>query len=86
MRTVGVRELRNQIGSIVGAEEPVIIERYGHPVGVYLPLRPASKAEAQAAARNIERLMQEIAQENGMTPIELADEVERLAAEEDPDS
>lgn len=88
MRNVGIKELKDQASSIVSAGEPVIIERYGHPVGMYVPLKPGGaggKAQSYQYAQNIERLMAEIAQENGMTPDELADEVERMAAEGDGD-
>lgn len=86
MRNVGIKELKDQASSIVNAGEPVIIERYGRPVGMYVPLEQegaGNKARAYQLAENIRRLMGEIAEHNGLTSEELADEVERLAVDRD---
>lgn len=86
MRNVGIKELKDQASSIVSAGEAVIIERYGRPVGMYVPLEQVGagdKARAYQLASDIQRLMREIAERSGLTPDELADEVERLAVDED---
>ena len=81
-RQVGIKELKDQASNIVNAGETVIIEKYGRPVGLYVPLgaTPRSdKMQAYQLAENVRRIMAEIAAQNGMTPDELADELERLA-------
>ncbi len=85
MRNVGIKELKDQASNIVSAGEPVIIERYGRPVGMYVPLgqtNAGDKSSAYRHAENITRLLDEIARRNGLTPDELVDEVERLAQDE----
>lgn len=82
MRNVGIKELKDQASTIVNAGETVIIEKYGRPVGLYVPLGTAprsDKMQAYQLAENVGRIMAEIAAQNGLTPDELADELERLA-------
>ena len=81
MRNVGIKELKDQASAIVNAGEVVTIERYGRPVGMYVPLsvEAGDKAKAYEYAANLERLLGEVAGQNGLTDDELADEVEAWA-------
>lgn len=86
MRNVGTKELKDQASTIVNAGEAVIIERYGRPVGMYVPLGSqdaGDKARAYQLAENINRLMTQIAAQNGLTPEALADELAQITT--DPD-
>lgn len=38
MRAVGVREFRDQATSMMGAGETLVIERYGEPIGFFVPI------------------------------------------------
>jgi antitoxin (DNA-binding transcriptional repressor) of toxin-antitoxin stability system len=85
MRTVGIKELKDRASNIISEGETVIIEKYGRPVGMYVPLGESSKVDKLRTyqfAENINRLMQEIAQKSGKTAEELADEIELLAENE----
>lgn len=83
MRNVGIKELKDQASAIVSGGEAVIIEKYGRPVGMYVPLGEGQgdKGKIYQLAENVQRLMAEIAAQNSLTPDALADELERLAAE-----
>lgn len=86
MRNVGIKELKDQASTIVNMGEAVIIERYGRPVGMYVPLGSqdaGDKARAYQLAENINRLMTQIAAQNGLTPEALADELAQITT--DPD-
>lgn len=85
MRNVGIKELKDQASAIIGAGEAVIIEKYGRPVGMYVPLDGAQgdKGRVYQLAENVQRLMGELAAQNGLTPDGLADEIERLAADDE---
>ena len=86
IRNVGIKELKDQASTIVNMGEAVIIERYGRPVGMYVPLGSqdaGDKARAYQLAENINRLMTQIAVQNGLTPEALADELAQITA--DPD-
>lgn len=85
MRNVGVKELKDQASSIVNEGEAVIIERYGRPVGMYVPLGDTARGDklrAYRLAENIQRIMEDLAERNGVSPEVLADEIERLAGED----
>lgn len=85
MWNVGIKELKDQASAIVGAGEAVIIEKYGRPVGMYVPLhggQGSDKGQVYQLAENVQRLMTELATQNGLTPDALADEIERLATED----
>ncbi len=82
MRTVGIKELKDQASSIVSAGEAVVVERYGQPVGVYVPIGQEvgkDKLRAYQLADDLNRLLERIAQRSCMTQEQLADEIERLA-------
>ena len=81
MLNVGIKELKDQASAIVNAGETVIIERYGRPVGMYVPLNAEAgdKAAAYEHAAQLERLLIEVAAQNGMTQDVLADAVEAWA-------
>jgi antitoxin (DNA-binding transcriptional repressor) of toxin-antitoxin stability system len=82
MRNVGIKELKDQASAIVNTGETVIIEKYGRPVGMYVPLGDSNRGDklrVYQLAENVQRLMGEIAAQNGLTPDALADEIERLA-------
>ena len=86
IRNVGIKELKDQASTIVNTGEAVIIERYGRPVGLYVPLGSqdaGDKACAYQLAENINRLMTQIAAQNGLTPEALADELAQITT--DPD-
>ncbi|BDP44246.1 hypothetical protein DAETH_42150 (plasmid) [Deinococcus aetherius] len=86
MRNVGIKELKDQASSIVNEGEAVIIERYGRPVGMYVPLGDTARGDklrVYQLAQNVQRLLGEIAERNDMTTDALADEIERLAREDD---
>lgn len=38
MRSVGVREFRDQATSMMGAGETLVIERHGKPIGFFVPI------------------------------------------------
>lgn len=85
MRNVGIKELKDQASAIVGAGKAVIIEKYGRPVGMYVPLdgTQGDKGRVYQLAEHVQRLMGELAAQNGLTPDALADEIECLAAEDE---
>jgi PHD/YefM family antitoxin component YafN of YafNO toxin-antitoxin module len=83
MKTVSMKEFREQANRVVSDAEPVIVEKHGKPVGVYLPLKSsANKLRAYEAAQEMDRLLQEVSAKVGLTPDEYLDEIEAAVAEE----
>jgi antitoxin (DNA-binding transcriptional repressor) of toxin-antitoxin stability system len=86
MRHVGIKELKDQASAIVSGGEAVIIEKYGHPVGMYVPLGEgqSDKGRVYQLAERVQRLMVELAATRGLSADALADEFERLAEDDAP--
>lgn len=84
MRNVGIKELKDQASAIVNAGEPVIIEKHGRPVGMYVPLsaEKGDKAKAYAAAQELDCLMSKIAARNGLTPEQWDAELDNIFPED----
>lgn len=38
MKAVGVREFRNKVTQVLRSRKPILITKYNHPEGVYIPL------------------------------------------------
>jgi hypothetical protein len=53
MRSVGVREFKDQANALLNADEPLIIKRHGQAIGAYIPFQ---KADKEAAARSADKL------------------------------
>jgi PHD/YefM family antitoxin component YafN of YafNO toxin-antitoxin module len=67
MRHVGVREFKDHANALINAAEPLVIERHGQPVGVYLPLPKADKAAAAEAAARLDQTVTAIRERLGMS-------------------
>ena len=63
MRKVGIREFRDNATKLLAEGGTFRIERHGHPVGYFIPIRRKDTDEADAAlshlAATIERAMRE---------------------------
>lgn len=51
MKHIGVREFRDNASHILAGREPVAIERHGHLLGFFIPVRPDPAARDRALAR-----------------------------------
>ncbi|MDR1118431.1 MAG: type II toxin-antitoxin system Phd/YefM family antitoxin [Bifidobacteriaceae bacterium] len=77
MRSVGVREFRAQIASLIDGGEAVEVTRHGDRVGVFLPAkRPVAKSPEAflRAGAAVDRHLAEL----GLDPDELVAEFDRL--------
>ena len=73
MRKVGIKEFRDNATKLLASGETVRIERHGHPVGYFIPVKPEPSAEADAAAERLAELMARAVNESGLDEDELAD-------------
>lgn len=67
MKSVGVREFKDQANALLNAEEPLLITRHGQAIGTYIPFRRADKAAAARAAERLEATLNTIYAKTGMT-------------------
>jgi hypothetical protein len=77
MKHVGVREFRDHATQYLAGDEPLSIERYGVPIGIYWPAGGGSRSrkgskEANEALDRLERTVQKVLAETGMTEEELS--------------
>lgn len=60
MRTVGVREFRDQATSIMATGETLVIERRGEPIGFYVPIAAKDRREGRAALGRLGDLIDDV--------------------------
>lgn len=60
MRSVGVREFRDQATSITAADETLVIERRGEPIGFYVPIVARDRQEGRLALGRLGKLVDEV--------------------------
>lgn len=49
MRSVGVREFRDQATSMMGAGETLVTERHGEPIGFFVPIAAKDRRAGRRA-------------------------------------
>jgi antitoxin (DNA-binding transcriptional repressor) of toxin-antitoxin stability system len=73
MRRVGVKEFRDNATKLLASGETMLIERHGHPVGYFIPVRAEREKEtARKALARLGEAVNEIARETGMSEDEVA--------------
>jgi antitoxin (DNA-binding transcriptional repressor) of toxin-antitoxin stability system len=79
LRQVGVREFRDHASQLMAAGDILAIERHGHTIGYFIPVKSAASARARAARARLEEAISE-AKAAGLFDDEMLDE--SLAPEE----
>lgn len=77
MRSVGVREFRNQATSMMGAGETLVIERHGEPIGFFVPIAAKDRKAGRKALGRLGAAVEDVLAAAGMDEDELVDEVVR---------
>lgn len=80
---MGIREYRQEIPRVIREEQPVLIERHGHPVGLYLPLRTHDEARETQTLQALEGALSDLQQQTGLGEEALARLVEDAWRETD---
>lgn len=75
MRSVGVREFRDQATSMMSAGETLIIERHGKPIGFFVPVTATDRRAGREALGRLGDLVEQVLAETGLDEDELVDEV-----------
>ena len=78
VRSVGVREFREQLATLLLSDEPIAITKHGLTMGYYIPThQPISEADKHALQAAAERL-HELLEAKGLDPEELIQEAKAL--------
>lgn len=77
MRSVGVREFRDQATSMMGAGETLVIERHGEPIGFYVPIAAKDRKAGRNALGRLGAALDGVLASAGVDEDELVGEVVR---------
>ena len=83
LKHVGVRELRSDLSEHLKGSKPIVIERHGKVLGIYLPVEEVDREKVAAALDEFHAAIERVLQESDITREELA---EAFMAERDPDA
>jgi antitoxin (DNA-binding transcriptional repressor) of toxin-antitoxin stability system len=77
VKSVGVREFRDQATSMMGSGETLIIERHGEPIGFFVPVTATDRRAGRAALGRLGAAVEQVLSTTGMDEDELVAEVTR---------
>ena len=75
MRSVGVREFRDQATSMMSSGETLVIERHGVPIGFFVPITAKDRVAGREALGRLGHLLDEVLGQTGIDEDELVREV-----------
>jgi len=75
MKTVGVREFRDQATSMLGAGETLVIERHGEPIGFFVPIAAKDRRAGRKALGRLSGVVDDVLRSAGIDEDELVREV-----------
>ena len=73
MRRVGIREFRDNATKLLSAGETMLVERHGHPVGYFIPVKRRDSAETEAALKQLADAVEQALREGDLSEDDLAD-------------
>ena len=73
MRKVGIKEFRDNATKLLATGETMLIERHGHPVGYFIPVKKKDEAEAESAEKRFTEALEDALSKTHLTQDELAD-------------
>jgi antitoxin (DNA-binding transcriptional repressor) of toxin-antitoxin stability system len=75
MRTIGVREFRDQASSLLASEETLVIERHGEAIGFYVPIAAKDRREGVAALGRLGAAVGEVLSRTALVEDDLVREI-----------
>jgi antitoxin (DNA-binding transcriptional repressor) of toxin-antitoxin stability system len=75
MRTIGVREFRDQATSLLASDETLIVERHGEPIGFYVPIAAKDRRAGRDALGRLGTIAADVLARAGIDEDELVREV-----------
>lgn len=75
MRSVGVREFRDQATTLIASGETLVIERHGEPIGFFVPISAKDRRAGRAALGRLGELVAGATEQVGMTEDELVKDI-----------
>jgi antitoxin (DNA-binding transcriptional repressor) of toxin-antitoxin stability system len=75
MRSVGVREFRDQATTILAAGETLVIERHGEPIGFFVPIVATDRRAGTEALGRLGGLVESVTALTGLSEDDLVREL-----------
>lgn len=75
MRTIGVREFRDQATSLLAADETLIVERHGEPIGFYVPIAAKDRRSGRKALGRLGAIVDDLIARSGVDEDQLVREI-----------
>ena len=75
MRSVGVREFRDQATQMMSSGETLVIERHGEPIGFFVPIAAKDRRAGREALGRLGHAVDELLEATGLTEDELVAQV-----------
>jgi hypothetical protein len=75
MRTIGVREFRDQATSLLASDETLIVERHGQPIGFYVPIAAKDRRAGRDALGRLGTIVGDVLARVGIDEDELVREI-----------
>jgi hypothetical protein len=75
VRTIGVREFRDQATSLLASDETLIVERHGEPIGFYVPITAKDRRAGRKALGRLGSIVADVIAKSGVDEDELVREV-----------
>lgn len=60
MRSVGVREFRDQATTLIASGETIVIERRGEPIGFFVPITAKDRRQGRASLGRLGELLGDV--------------------------
>jgi antitoxin (DNA-binding transcriptional repressor) of toxin-antitoxin stability system len=75
MRSIGVREFRDQATTILAAGETLVIERHGEPIGFFVPIVATDRRAGREALGRLGEVVEDVIARSGVSEDELVREI-----------
>ena len=77
MRSIGVREFRDQATSMMASGQTLVIERHGEPIGFFVPVVAKDRKAGRAALGRLGKLVSDVITRTGIDEEKLAREMSK---------
>lgn len=77
MRSVGVREFRDQATSMMGSGETLVIERHGEPIGFFVPVSAKDRKAGRKVLGRLGAAVESMVRASDLSEDELVEEITR---------
>lgn len=77
IRSVGIREFRQELSDYLNSSEPIAVTRHGHTLGVFIPTDPKGMRASLQAFKEASAKLDKILASQGLTGDDILQEIER---------